>query len=116
MGDRRQVRRSERGGLLNGRRLQDALTHIGHLPARGESYHLVTAKRYSLWHIIRATLTLIAPATIDRLTVATLGFSRQNLEELLDLLDRGRIGKVDFLFSVYFKSGRREYANGWPTS
>ena len=59
---------------------------------------------------------LAAPATIARLTVATLGFSRQNLEELLAALDAGQIGKVDFLFSVYFKSTSGRYANGWRTS
>jgi hypothetical protein len=108
VGDRRHVRRTDKAVLLDARRLADALEHIGRLPEPGEAFHLVTAKRYSLWHIVRATLKLAEPATIDRLTVATLGFSRQNLEELLDLLDRRQIGKVDFLFSVYFKSGQRE--------
>ena len=94
--------------LLDARRLQNAIEHIGRLPEPGEAFHLVTAKQYSLWHVVKATLHLAAPATIARLTVATLGFSRQNLEELLQLLDAGHIGKVDFLFSVYFKSNERE--------
>jgi hypothetical protein len=108
VGDRRHVRRTDKAVMLDARRLADALEHIGRLPEPGEAYHLVTAKRYSLWHVVKATLHLAAPATIGRLTVATLGFSRQNLEELLDLLDRRQIGKVDFLFSVYFESGQRE--------
>ena len=53
-------------------------------------------------------MQLGAPAKIGRLTLATLGFSRANLEELLAALDAGDIGKVDFLFSVYFKSNERE--------
>jgi len=108
VGDRRHVRRTDKAVLLDARRMNDALLHVGKLPEPAEAFHLVTAKRYSLWHVVKAVLHLGTPATIDRLTVATLGFSRQNLEELLDLLDRRQIGKVDFLFSVYFESGQRE--------
>jgi hypothetical protein len=108
VGDRRHVRRTDKQVLLDARRLRNAIEHIGRLPEAGEAFHLVTAKRYSLWHVVKATLTLAAPAKIERLTVATLGFSRQNLEELLAALDAGDIGKVDFLFSVYFKSNERE--------
>jgi hypothetical protein len=108
VGDRRHVRRTDKRVMLDARRLADAIKHIGRLPDPGEAHHLVTAKRYSLWNVVQAVLQLAAPATIVYLGIATLGFSRQNLEELLDLLDRGQIGKVDFLFSVYFKSNERE--------
>lgn len=108
VGDRRHIRRSGKAIVLDARRLQNALEHIGRLPEPGEAYHLVTAKQYSLWHVIQATLQLAAPATIAYLGIATLGFSKANLDELLSLLDTGQIGKVDFLFSVYFKSGQRE--------
>ena len=108
VGDRRHVRRGDKAVLLDARRLNNAIEHIGRLPEPGEAFHLVTAGRYSLWDLIKATLHLGAPATIRYLGIATLGFSRQNLEELLALLDGGQIGKVDFLFSGYFKSGQRE--------
>ena len=107
-GDRRHVRRTDRMVMLDARRLANAVEHIGRLPEPGEAFHLVTAKQYSLWHVIKAALQLAAPAKISRLTVATLGFSRQNLEELLAALDAGDIGQVDFLFSVYFKSNEKE--------
>ncbi len=108
VGDRKAIRRTDRRVLLDARRVKDAVKHIGRLPAPGESYHLVTAKRYSLWNVVQAVLQLAAPATIAYFGVATLGFSKQNLEELLSLLDRGQIAKVDFLFSVYFKSNEKE--------
>ena len=108
VGDRKAIRRTDRRVLLDARRLKDAVKHIGRLPAPGEAYHLVTAKRYSLWNVVQAVLQLAAPATIAYFGVATLGFSKQNLEELLALLDRGQIAKVDFLFSVYFKSNEKE--------
>jgi hypothetical protein len=107
-GDRKYVRRTDKQVLLDARRLANAIDHIGRLPEPGEAFHLVTAKRYSLWHVVLAVLQLGSPSTIARLTVATLGFSKTNLEELLQLLDAGQIGKVDFLFSVYFKSLERE--------
>jgi hypothetical protein len=108
VGDRRHVRRTDKRVMLDARRLQDAVAHIGHLPEPGEAFHLVTAKRYSLWHVIEATLQLATPATVAYLGIATLGFSKTNLDELLAEIDAGRIAKVDFLFSVYFKSNERE--------
>ncbi len=107
-GDHRHVGRSDKRVMLDARRLADAVTHIGRLPEPGEVFHLVTAKRYSLWHVVQAVLHLAAPETIAYLGIATLGFSKQNLDQLLAELDAGRIGKVDFLFSVYFKSNERE--------
>jgi len=70
--------------------------------------HFVCAGGYSLYHHIEAVLQIAAPARISYLGIATLGFSKDNLERLIGLLDAGRIGKLDFLFSVYFKSNERE--------
>ena len=104
----KQVRRTDKRVASGRPPAEDAVKHIGRLPAPGEAYHLVTAKRYSLWNVVQAVLQLAAPATIAYFGVATLGFSKQNLEELLALLDSGQIAKVDFLFSVYFKSNEKE--------
>ncbi len=108
IGDRRHIGRTDRRVLLDARRLAKAVEHIGRLPEAGEAFHLVTRGAYSLWHVVKAALQLGAPATIAYLGVATLGFSRSNLEELLAVLDNATIGKVDFLYSVYFKSNERE--------
>jgi hypothetical protein len=109
-GDRKHVsqRTADKRVMLDARRLQNALDTIGRLPDKGESFHIVTWKRFSLWHVVKATLALAKPVTISRLTVATLGFSKDNLDELLQLLDCGDIGRVDFLYSVYFKSNERQ--------
>jgi hypothetical protein len=108
VGDRKHVRRTDRAVLLDARRTTNAMQHLGRLPEPGESFHLVTRGAYSLWHLPKAALQLGAPATIAYLAIATLGFSRTNLEELLAALDSGSIGKVDFLYSVYFKSNEKE--------
>ena len=46
-GDRRHVRRTDKAVMLDARRLQNAIEHIGRLPEPGEAFHLVTAKQYS---------------------------------------------------------------------
>jgi hypothetical protein len=103
-GDRKIRRNPHRRRMLDLQRVANAAEHLERLPARGETWHLITAGGYSLWHFVPAVLQLAAPATIRRLAVATLGFSGANLEQLLQMLDDRRVAKVDFLFSVYFKS------------
>jgi len=107
-GDRRHLRAAAKRTMIDCRRVANAVQHIGRLPEPGESIHLVTAGGYSLFHHIPAANELIAPATIAYLGIATLGFSRENLERLLELLDSGQVGRLDFLYSVYFKSNEKE--------
>ena len=106
--DRRHVRRTDRAVMLDARRLQNAIEHIGRLPEPGEAFHLITEKKYSMMHVIPATLHLAEPAMIAYLAVVTLSFSQANMVDLLAMLDAGQIGKVDFLFSVYFRSNEKE--------
>ncbi len=105
--DRKTIRRRDRAVMLDARRLQNAIEHIGRLPAENESFHLITEKRYSMMHIIPATLHLGEPATIAYLGIVTLSFSQANLQDLLTLLDAGQIEKVDFAYSCYFKSNNK---------
>jgi hypothetical protein len=105
--DRRHVRRSGKAVMLDARRLVNALEHIGRLPDPREAFHLITEKRYSMMHVIPATLHLVEPATIRYLAVVTLSFSQANMVDLLALLDSGQIGKLDFLYSVYFRSNNK---------
>jgi hypothetical protein len=107
-GNRRLVRRADSRAMLDLRRTQDCIAAIGRLPEPGESLHMVCNGAYSLFHHVPAILELVAPATIKYLGVVTLGFSRENLERLIELLDAGRIERHDFLYSVYFKSNEKE--------
>ena len=106
--DRRHVCRPTRRTMLDLRGAQNALEHIRQLPKPGESIHLVTAGGYSLWHLIGAVLALSIPATLSFLGIATLGFSRSNVEDLLQMFEAGQVEQVDFIFSVYFKSVEKE--------
>ena len=59
-------------------------------------------------HVVPATLTLAAPATITYLGISTLSFSQANMVDLLAMLDRGQIGTIDMAYSIYFKSNEKE--------
>jgi hypothetical protein len=73
VGDRRHERRTDKQVLLDARRLANAIEYIGRFPEAGEAFQRVTAKRYSLWDVIRATIRLAAPARFAYLGIATLG-------------------------------------------
>jgi len=90
--------------MLDARQVANAVAHIGRLPAAGETMHLIAKGQYSLWHHVPATLKLIAPERLTYLAICTLGFSAQNLTDLLELFDTGQVEKIDFIFSVYFRS------------
>jgi hypothetical protein len=90
--------------MMDLRKIANAAKHLDGLPAVGESWHIVSKGNYSQFDFIPAILQLAAPATITYLAIATLGFSKNNLEELLLLLDADTVGTVDFLYSVYFRS------------
>lgn len=106
--DPRLIRRTQKRVMLDARRLGNAIEHIGRLPDPGESFHLVTEKRYSLMHVIPATLQLAAPIALKRLTVITLSFSQANMVDLLTLFDSGQVAHIDFLYSIYFKSNEKD--------
>jgi hypothetical protein len=106
--DRKHIRRSDKAVMLDARRLDNAIEHIGRLPERGEAFHMLTHKRYSMMHLIPATLYLASPAIIDHLSVVTLSFSMANLHDLLSLLDSGQVKHCDFAYSIYFRSNEKE--------
>lgn len=93
----------------------NAAKHLESLPQEGESIHCVMRGNYHAWDLVPAVLRLAAPATIDYLGVATLGFNRSNAAELLELFDAGQIARVDFICSCYFRSTSRRntHSAGW---
>jgi hypothetical protein len=90
---------------LNLLRVANAAKALDAIPAPGETVHMVVKGNFSLWDFVPAVLHLAAPSTIRRLDIATLGFSKSNVEELAAMLDDGRIAQVTLLYSVYFRSG-----------
>lgn len=102
--DMKLVRRSAKRLMLHLMHVKNAAEHLDRLPDVGESFHAVMRGNYHAWDLVPAVLKLAAPATIERLSVATLGFNKSNATELLELFDAGQIIAVDFVCSCYFKS------------
>ena len=94
--------------MVNGLGISNAIRTLDSLPAAGESWHIVVKGNFAMFDLVGAVLELAAPATIARLDIATLGFSKTNLEELTALLDAGTIDRLTFLYSVYFRSNEKE--------
>jgi len=77
------------------------------LPAPGESLHVVSNGKFDYWRFVPVTLALLGrPA--DELYGSTWTMSRQNVRELLALLDAGQIRSASILTGTYFL--RRESA------
>ena len=101
---RRHTTRTARSIMLDARKRLAAIQDIADLPQPGEVVHLLTAKRFALFNVIEAVLSMRAPATIEYLAICTLGFSTANVEALAHMLDGGKVERLDFVFSVYFRS------------
>lgn len=97
-------RRSLKREMLHLLNVANAARHVERLPEPGGSIHAIMRGNYHAWDLVPAVLKLAAPATIEYLGVATLGFNRSNAQDLVELLDAGKVKKVDFICSCYFRS------------
>jgi len=85
------------------RQVRTAAVHIGRIPGPREAFHLVCNGRYALWDMVPAVLSLAGGAVIEDLYLATLGFSKFNVVEIVEMLDAGTIKRLSLLCSHYFK-------------
>lgn len=85
------------------RKIKTAAEAMGHIPTATQAIHMVISGRFALWDLVPAVLELAGGPIITSLHIATLGFSRNNIADLCQLLDAGRIGAVKLLASHYFK-------------
>lgn len=100
--DRRLTTRQSRRRFRDARKEQSAVEAIGELPGPDEALHLVISGRFALWHMVPA-IHQLSGRRIDELRIATLGFSRENVDALCAMLDAGRIRKAWLLCSHFFK-------------
>lgn len=99
--DSRFNRRENKATFLDARAAKTAAEALGKLPDDHESRHMVISGRFALFDYVPAVLAL-AGCTIDRVTIATLGFSRRNIEKLCKLVDQDEIHQTRLLCSHYF--------------
>ncbi len=77
------------------------------VPAPGESLHIVSNGKFDYWRFVPVTLALLGRPAVE-LYGSTWTMSRQNVRELLALLDGGQLRSAAVLTGTYFL--RRESA------
>lgn len=84
-----------------------AIDALRPLPGPGETLHLAMDGSYSAWALVTAMVEILAEP-IERLTISTLGFNRDNADDLLALLDAGAVRAALLNVSTYFRSSDRD--------
>jgi hypothetical protein len=97
------TRRDRKRQLLDATAAANAVKDIERLPAAGESLHFIMRGNFHFWSIVPAVLALATPATIDELHIATFGTNHGNIASLCRLIDAGRVRRVSFLASCFFR-------------
>lgn len=105
--DRRHEEADVRRRFEDARQVQTASEAMKRLPGPNEAIHLAISGRFALWHMVPAVLEL-SGQVIDELTIATLGFSKKNVEHLCEMVDAGTVKYARLLASHYFKGTSSE--------
>ena len=106
-GPRLLLRRPARRRNLSALRQEALEDFYRQLPAAGESLHVVSNGRFDYFHFLPATLRLLGRPAAE-VYGSTWTMNRQNVLDLLRLLDAGQIGTAAIVTGTYFK--RRETA------
>lgn len=89
-------------------RSYQTIKQLQRLPEPGESIHCVLTGAYAMFDFIPALIELAGRQRIDQLIIATLSFSRKNVDALMALADDGLLGACDVLCSHYFSAADAE--------
>ncbi len=81
---------------------------LSRLPKASEAIHCILTGAYALADFIPAIIELSGRQRIDALRVATLGFSKKNVGDLMALVDAELIGDISVLCSHYFSAADAE--------
>lgn len=99
--DPRRTARQHKADVRDGRQAKSAADALGELPDAEGAVHVLITGRFSLWDCVPAILDQAGP--VDVLRIATLGFSKRNVEAMAAAVDAGTIGRIRLLCSHYFK-------------
>jgi hypothetical protein len=101
--------RSAKAIARDARRLEGAVDAVTRLPAAGEYIHIVTGQEFRGFDLVPAMLNLAKAKAFDALTLTTLGFSRDNLEDLAAMVAAGQIPpeRLRILCSDFFRRADR---------
>jgi hypothetical protein len=85
----------------------NAIAIIGKLPKPSEAVHILTDGSYQGAAVIPAILQL-AGTNATEVLIATLSFSKANVDTLVELIDRRQIKRMAVLCSTYFRAGNED--------
>jgi hypothetical protein len=82
--------------------IKEAAETLAQLPGPGEALHAVMTARLDMTDVLNAILEKLGPC--ERVAIATLGYNRRNFRAMLGWLDRGQVGSLTLLASIFFRS------------
>jgi hypothetical protein len=86
--------------------IAEAAGLLAHLPGPGESLHVVCTSRFDLSDVLNHLIEKHGVA--ERVTIATLGYNRRNLEVMKRWLDKKAVQQLTLLASIFFRSHNGE--------
>ena len=100
---RKHTRKSENREYQLALNTRNAVKEIEKLPDPGWSLHMVMRGNFNAWDLVPAMMKLTG-LPIQELHVATLGFNREQTDQLDEFLGNGKIKAIRFVCSSYFRS------------
>jgi hypothetical protein len=82
--------------------IAEAAQTLAVLPGPGESLHALMTARLDMTDVLNALLDKMGRC--ETAYIATLGYNRRNIRMMLEWLDRGKIGSLTLLASIFFRS------------
>ena len=82
--------------------IREAREVLTHLPEPGESLHAICTARMDLTDVINALIDRLG--TVERLSMATLGFNQRNLNTIERWFDSGRVKAMTLLSSIFLRA------------
>ncbi len=96
-----------RASLRRRAQLKRAAEVVPHLPGPGESLHTLLTGYFDFALVLTCVLRS-RPAPCEALRVATLSFSKKNVQEMAGWLDEGLVQRLVLLASDFMKEGNAE--------
>ena len=87
--------------------LREAADALDQLPEEGETLHAIMTGLYDLMHLLVVLLDRFG-SRCEVLRVATLSLSARNVQEMVSLIDAGKVRRLDLLTSDFFQKHERE--------
>lgn len=82
--------------------IAEAAETLAILPGPGESLHCLMTARLDMSDVLNAILERLGRC--ETASIATLGYNRRNFRMMLEWLDKGKIGSLTLLASIFFRS------------